>query len=77
MAWLKGRFVYAYQGLKYGLCKDRSIRAHAFFSILVIVAGLFFQLTMTEWLWILLVIALVVSAEFLIQQLKKQLIIFH
>ena len=71
MAWLKGRFVYAYQGLKYGFCKDRSIRAHAFFSILVIVAGLFFRLTMVEWFWIALAIALVLSAEFFNSAIEK------
>lgn len=71
MAWLKGRFVYAFQGLKDGLRKDRSIRFHFFFSLLVIAAGFIFQLAMMEWLWIALAITLVISAEFFNSAIEK------
>lgn len=71
MAWLKGRFVYAYQGLKHCFLKDRSVRFHTFVALLVIGAGFVFQLAMNEWLWILLAITLVISAEIFNSAIEK------
>ena len=64
MAWLKGRFVYAFKGLKAGVLHDRSIRIHVLFGTLVIMFGLIFRILLSEWVWVLLSIALVLSAEF-------------
>ncbi|MGM9960227.1 MAG: diacylglycerol kinase family protein [Allobaculum sp.] len=63
MAWLKGRFIYAFKGLKAGVLHDRSIRIHVIFAVLVIIVGFIFGLNLREWLWVLLAIALVLSAE--------------
>ena len=62
MKWLVGRFKYAFEGLRYAF-KDRSIAFQCFLGVLAFLAGIIFQCSMTEWLWILLSIVLVVSFE--------------
>ena len=62
MKWLVGRFKYAFEGLGYAF-KDKSIAFQCFLGVLAIVAGIVFQCSMIEWLWIFLAIVLVVSFE--------------
>ncbi len=62
MKWLVARFYYAFCGLKY-IIQDRSIRLQCIFALLVIILSFLFHCTMTEWLWILLAITLIVVGE--------------
>lgn len=63
MDWLKNRFRYAGRGFKDGVFKDRSIRLQLVFGAIVIICGLALGLSASQWLWILLAIALVVAGE--------------
>lgn len=63
MKWLIDRFRYAFSGIRYGLFHDRSIRFQAILGLLAIMAGLVLHISLTEWLWVALSIALVLMAE--------------
>ena len=56
-------FGYALDGLKYAFKYEQNMTAHIIATILVILAGIFFKLTFTEWLLVILVIGLVVATE--------------
>jgi diacylglycerol kinase len=59
---LKG-FVYAVKGALILLKKEESIQVQLFIALLVIVAGFYFDITATEWMFQLLAIGLVLSIE--------------
>ncbi len=63
MKWLINRFRYAFSGVRYGLFHDRSIRFQFVLALLALAAGLSFQISVSEWLWVLLCITLVIMAE--------------
>lgn len=63
MAWLKNRFRYAFSGIRSGLMQDRSIRFQCLLGLLALAAGWILRLSRQEWLWILLSITLVITAE--------------
>lgn len=54
---------FAVSGLKTTFKEERNMRKHAVSAILVILAGLVFQVSVTEWLFLLLSISLVVAFE--------------
>lgn len=54
---------FAVSGLITTFKEERNMRKHAVSAILVILAGLVFQVSVTEWLFILLSISLVIAFE--------------
>ena len=56
-------FKYAYEGLKYAFKYEQNILVHFLATILVIIAGIFFKISMTEWLVLTLIIGLVIATE--------------
>ncbi|MEP7166783.1 MAG: diacylglycerol kinase family protein [Candidatus Woesebacteria bacterium] len=58
---LKG-FVYAFRGLRI-MTHERNMRFHLVVGWIVILASIYFRITRTEWMTILLCIAAVLSAE--------------
>lgn len=56
-------FEFAVQGIKTVFAEERNMRKHFFFGLLAILAGIIFQLSRFEWLWILLVVFLVWLVE--------------
>ena len=64
MKWFVGRFKYAFSGLYYAL-KDKSIFLQFLFACPVILAGIYFRLSLVEWLLVILCITLVLVLEIL------------
>ena len=58
-------FKYAFNGLKVLLSEEHNSRIHLFVSILVVIAGLFFDVSVTEWLALALCIGFVFALEIL------------
>lgn len=58
-------FIHAFNGLKMAFRKEPNFRIHAVTTIMVIAAGLYFKLSTTEWLAIIIVIGLVLVTELL------------
>jgi len=56
-------FVYAWRGLVFLFFKEDSFKCQLFFSICFIIAGFYFQISTSEWLAQLLIMALVLSME--------------
>ena len=56
-------FTYAFDGLKYAFKYEQNILVHTLATILVIIAGIFFKISITEWLALTLIIGLVIATE--------------
>jgi len=56
-------FGYAFNGLLVALKEQSNLRIHIFVAVVVIVAGLYFRITSTEWIVVWMVISLVISLE--------------
>lgn len=56
-------FDYAFRGLLYGLKTQRSLRIHFFVAIFVLLAGLWLDLSLVEFLILILTITIVLIAE--------------
>ncbi len=56
-------FDYALQGIVSALKSELNMRVHFFCAIIAIVAGFYFNISSTEWIAIILCIALVISFE--------------
>ncbi len=56
-------FTYAWDGLKYAFKYEQNILFHALSTIVVIIAGLYFHISLTEWLILCLIIGLVIATE--------------
>lgn len=54
---------FALQGIKTAFNEERNMRTHVLVGIAAIVAGFVFRLSLSEWLWLLLVIFLVLVME--------------
>ena len=54
---------YAFDGLKYAFKYEQNILVHTLATILVIIAGIFFKISLTEWLVLALIIGLVIATE--------------
>ena len=61
---LVNSFQYAGEGIKQAYKGEQNLKIHTFIAILVIVFGFFLKISYTEWLVCLLLIGLVIMAEF-------------
>ncbi len=71
MAWLRDRFRYAFAGVRYGIAKDKSVRVQFILALMAVAAGLILQISLHDWLWILLSITLVIVCEIFNSCLEK------
>lgn len=56
-------FMYAFDGLKYAFKYEQNILIHTLATILVIICGIYFQISTFEWLVLCLIIGLVIATE--------------
>ena len=56
-------FIYAIQGIKTALKSEVNLKIHLSVALLVLICGFLFQISITEWLIILLCFGLVISME--------------
>lgn len=56
-------FKYAFKGLYFVITTQTNMQIHLFTMIIVVSAGFFFNISLTEWLFLILAIALVLIAE--------------
>lgn len=61
---LRNSFKYAAEGISQAYKKEQNLKIHTFIAILVIVFGFFLKISYIEWLICLLLIGLVLMAEF-------------
>lgn len=57
-------FKYAFNGLWILIRDEHNARIHLFFAFLTIIGGFWFKISVTEWMILLITIALVFAAEF-------------
>ena len=56
-------FLYAWQGTRYAFSTQLNFRFHFLSAILVFIASWYFDLSTSEWIWIICAISLVFAAE--------------
>lgn len=56
-------FKYALEGLKYAFLYEQNLTVHIIATIIVIILGCLFKISVTEWLVIFLIIGLVIATE--------------
>ena len=56
-------FKYAMQGVIQSFKSERNMKIHIFIMVLVIIAGLIFEISRAEWIICIILFALVISAE--------------
>ena len=56
-------FKYALEGLKYAFLYEQNLTVHIIATIIVIILGCLFKISVTEWLVIFLLIVLVIATE--------------
>lgn len=56
-------FKFALEGIRVSILNEKNIRFHLVFSVIVIVLAIIFNLTQTEWLFILIAIAGMIVVE--------------
>lgn len=56
-------FGYAWKGIRQCVGKEQNLSIHLIVTVMVIIAGFFFDITRTEWLIIILCIGVVIAAE--------------
>ena len=61
---LVNSFKFAFEGIKKAYEGEQNLKIHTVFAILVIVCGFIFKITYIEWLVCLILIGLVIMAEF-------------
>ena len=61
---LVNSFKYAFEGIKQTYIGEQNLKIHTFIAILVVVFGFFLKISYIEWLICLILIALVLMAEF-------------
>lgn len=64
-------FKYAFDGYKTLLIDEHNARIHLFAALMVIVAGFYFKISNTEWLFIIACISLVFFAELVNSSLEN------
>lgn len=64
-------FGYAFKGILQVFIYENNAHVHLVATILVVMAGLFFDVTRAEWLWIILAIALVWITESINTAIEK------
>ena len=60
---LYGGFQYAFAGIVTGLKQEQNMKMHAVMTALVVIAGFFFHISMTEWCICLLLCGLIMALE--------------
>ena len=60
---LSSSFGFAFSGIWFTIKKERNIKIHLLATILAILAGIYFKISRTEWLVLVLIISLVLAAE--------------
>ncbi len=63
-------FGYAFEGVKTGF-KERNMKIHGIMAMVVIVAGVIWQLNVGEWIVIMMLIAMVWSAELMNSSIEE------
>lgn len=58
-----GGFQYAFAGIKSGIQREQNMKMHCLMTILVIVAGVFFKLSVIEWCICILLCGLIMALE--------------
>lgn len=56
-------FGYAFQGIGTCICKERNMKIHCVFSMLVVLAGIVLKISVTEWCICLVLFGLVMALE--------------
>jgi undecaprenol kinase len=64
-------FKFALEGIRVSFINEKNIRFHFFFSILVILFAIIFNLTQTEWMFILFAIAGMIVFEMINTAIEK------
>jgi undecaprenol kinase len=54
---------FAVQGIRTVFKEERNMRTHVFMGIAALIGGVIFQLALSEWLWLILAIFLVLAME--------------
>ena len=70
MRFLKS-FLFALNGLREAIRHEKNFRVQCIVALFVIIAGLFFSLTATEWMILLLCFAVVLSFEIINSAIEK------
>jgi len=68
---IKESFKCALRGFKKAIISEKSLRIHFLIAFIVIIAGLIFKISKTEWLFIIMVIALVLVIEMVNTAVEK------
>ncbi|MDF7637286.1 diacylglycerol kinase family protein [Leuconostocaceae bacterium ESL0958] len=55
----------ALSGIFRVLARERNMRFHLFFALVIILVGLYFGLNRSEWLWVVIAVFLAIYGEFL------------
>jgi len=56
-------FKYAFEGIRDAIRHEPNLKFHLFFALLVIIAGFFFQISLLDWIVVLIMIGLVITLE--------------
>lgn len=56
-------FKYAFSGILETIKKERNIKVHIFVMLLVIIAGLYFKISLIEWFICIILFSIVISGE--------------
>ena len=56
-------FGYAFEGIWTGISKERNMKIHCFAAVCVVVAGVLFHISVTEWCICLVLFGLILSLE--------------
>lgn len=64
-------FVFAFQGLSVLIKSERNFRFHLFAFLCVSIAGFYFQIEKTEWLAILIISSIILTAEAINSAIEK------
>jgi len=68
---LASSFGFAFSGIWQAIKKERNIKIHLTFAILVILVGLYFNIAKVEWLALIIIIALVLAAEIMNSSIEE------
>jgi len=77
MARLIWSFVFALNGIKQCVLKESNFKIHIFCTVVVIIAGYYFNISSVEWMLVLLCTALVLSMEMINTAIEKLCNVVH
>jgi diacylglycerol kinase (ATP) len=64
-------FGYAFRGIKTVFLSEINMKIHIFITVLVVICGFVFTISLTEWMFCLLCIAIVTGAEMMNTAIEK------